>query len=205
MLRRVLPGVALLTALAFQAPSVPGQEEKAGKAEMVANPFYTHWAGFKVGSTATQREKVKYHEGDPEGKFHPGGVVKRDVFYKLLEVTPEKVVVQTVVVDYELLSVIQSAPTRIAYPAKIKKADLEAAKESLGAKPGKGEVKVGGKTYKCKVMEWTTKSGEETTAHKVWYTADVPGGIVKRTNVTRRDDKVISEGSIALRNYKAAQ
>src|SRR5262249_55062514 len=142
MLRRFLPALAALTCLALATAW------GADPDELVANPRYKGWADFKPGATVTHKEKTRFPVGSPQGKYYPEGVDERDITYKLVSVSPDKVVVETVVLDYELLSQVQAAPTRIIYPAKVKRAHVEGAREQLQVKEGKEDVEVLGKTYK---------------------------------------------------------
>src|SRR5262245_20053723 len=94
------------------------------KDEMVENPQYKFWSGFKPGATAVHVEKVTL--SGPDRKHAPDGVDVKEITYKLLESTPEKVVVQVVVLDHEFLGLIEAAPTKSIYPAKVKKSHLKA-------------------------------------------------------------------------------
>ena len=90
--------------------------------EMVANPRYKFWAHFKPGANSTYTETTKF--SGPEKAAVPGGVDKKTITYRLLSVSDDKVVVLTTVVEEDFLSTVESAPTRITYPAKVKKANL---------------------------------------------------------------------------------
>src|SRR5262245_12796500 len=127
--------LAAVTALLVCAlsPGLPGQDKKD---EMVDNPLYKGWASFKPGARATVIEKTKFSDSSVE---------EREVLYKLVEVTPRRVIVQTSVIERDLLSRIETSPSRIHYPAKVKKADLEAAQLESGVKKGKETIKVMGK------------------------------------------------------------
>jgi hypothetical protein len=116
------------------------------KDEMVENPAYIAWASFKPGASATVIEKTTYSENKsaiPDEKV---------VTYKLLSVSPDKVVVQAVVVEQELLGTVESAPTKHTYPAKLKKSYLAVAAPELHAKKGEETIKYKGKSVKCKTL-----------------------------------------------------
>jgi hypothetical protein len=187
MLRRFLPALAALTCLALATA-------RAGDAdELVANPRYKGWANFKPGATITHKEKTVFPAGSPQGKYYPEGYEERDITYKLLSVTPEKAVVETVVLDYELLSQVQAAPTHIIYPAKVKREHVEGGKEHLKVKEGKEDLEILGKTYKCEWYETTRMTPDgETVTRKRWITPEFPGGIVKEVTVTKKGDQVIA-------------
>ena len=198
MLRRFLPALAALTCLALTTA-------RAGDADdLVTNPRYKGWAEFKPGATLTHKEKTRFPAGSPQGKYYPEGVDERDVTYKLVSVSPDKVVVETVVLDYELLSQIEAAPTRIIYPAKVKRTNVEGARERLKVKEGKEDVEALGKTYKCEWYETTrTTADGEVVTRKRWIAAEVPGGIVKEVTVTKKGDQVIAETTTTVLKMKA--
>ena len=200
MLRRSLPALAALTGLALATA-------RAGDADdLVANPRYKGWAEFKPGATLTHKEKTRFPAGSPQGKYYPEGVDERDVTYKLVSVSPDKAVVETVVLDYGLLSQVEAAPTRIIYPAKVKRAYVEEAREHLNVKEGKEDLEVLGKTYKCEWYETTrTTADGEVVTRKRWIAAEVPGGIVKEVTVTKKGDQVIAETTTTVTEMKAGR
>ena len=198
MLRRFLPAVAALGCLALATA------RGADTDDLVTNPRYKGWANFKPGATVTHKEKTRFPAGSPQGKYYPEGVDERDVTYKLVSVSPEKIVVETVVLDYELLSRVEAAPTRIIYPAKVKRAYVEEAHEQLKVKEGKEDVEVLGKTYKCEWYETTrTTADGEVVTRKRWIAAEVPGGILKEVTVTKKGDQVIAETTTTVLQMKA--
>ena len=200
MLRKFLPALAALTCLALATA------RGADADEMVTNPRYKGWAEFKPGATLTHKEKTRFPAGSPQGKYYPEGVDERDVTYKLVSVSPDKVVVETVVLDYELLSQVEAAPTRIIYPAKVKRANVEGARERLKVKEGKEDVEVLGKTHKCEWYETTrTTADGEVVTRKRWIAAQVPGGIVKEVTVTKKGDQVVAETTTSVLEMKAGE
>ena len=200
MLRKFLPALAALTCLALATA------RGADADEMVTNPRYKGWADFKPGATVTHKEKTRFPAGSPAGKYYPAGVDERDVTYKLVSVSPDKVVVETVVLDYELLSQVEAAPTRIIYPAKVKRAYVEEAHERLKVKEGKEDVEALGKTYKCEWYETTrTTSDGEVVTRKRWIAAEVPGGILKEVTVTKKGDQVIAETTTTALEMKSGK
>ena len=199
MLRRFLPALAALTCLALATA-------RAGDAdEMVTNPRYKGWADFKPGATVIHKESTRFPAGSPEGKYYPRGVDEREITYKLVSLTPEKAVVETVVLDYELLSQVEAAPTRIIYPAKVKRTYVEGAREQLQVQEGKEDLEVLGKTYKCEWYETTrTTADGEVVTRKRWIAAEVPGGIIKEVTVTKKGDRVIAETTTTVLQTKAS-
>jgi hypothetical protein len=192
-----------LALLAVIACLVIGPVVAQEKGEMVTNPHYHGWKDFKKGTTATMEEKTVYH--DESEKFVPGGVDFKTVHYKLLEVTPEKAVVETRVIDHDFLSSIESAKTKITYPAKVDKAAFEAVVHDVGAKLTDAEVEVLGKKVMAKVFTGTHKIGPEETMKKITFSKDVPGGIVERVTTVKRDGKVVTETTVKIKEFKAAE
>jgi hypothetical protein len=178
-----------------------------GGGETADNPLYKHWASFKKGTTVVHTEKTTF--GDDASDDLPGGVEEKIVKYKLVSVSPKQVVVESSVIEREFLSTSESPPTKITYPAKVNKAHLEAALLEAGAKHGEETLKVKAgkeeKEIKCRTIAGTRKKKGEEVKQKVWLSAGVPGGVVKRTRATMRDGKLVAETTTLLRAYKAAE
>jgi hypothetical protein len=178
-----------------------------GSEETTDNPHYKHWASFKKGTTVVLTEKTTF--GDDATDDLPGGVDEKIIRYKLVSVSPKRVVVEAVVLDREFLSSTELAPTKISYPAKVNRAHLKAVLLATGAKPGEEtlKVKVGNeeKEIKCKTIAGTRKKKNEEVKQKFWLSATVPGGIVKRTRATMRDGKLVAETTTLLRAYRVAE
>jgi hypothetical protein len=170
--------------------------------EMVANPMYKFWAGFKPGSTVTSLEKTIL--SGPDKNTVPDGIDEKTVTYKLLSVKPDAVVVQTEVSERNFLGTTDSAPTKKTFPPKIKRAHLRAAMHDVDAKPGEDTLELLGKKLECKTLSGTEKKEGEEIDHKVWISDQVPGGIVKHTRVTKQDGKLIADTTIVVKSYKVA-
>jgi hypothetical protein len=168
------------------------------KDAMVDNPLYVGWAGFKPGATATVVEKTTY-SGDenpvPDEKV---------VTYTLLSVAPDKVVVQAVVVERELLGTVESAPTRHTYPAKLKKSYLAVAAPDLNAEKGEETITWKGKPIPCRTLYGSYKKEGEAVEFKAWINDRVPGGVVKRTRTTKQKDETITT-TVTLESYSAGK
>jgi hypothetical protein len=171
---------------------------EADKDEMVDNPLYGAWAGHKPGATATVVEKTSY-TGDqnpiPDEKV---------VTYKLLSVSADKVVVQAVVVERELLGTVESAPTKHTYPARLKKSYLAVAAPDLNAKKGEETITWKGEQVKCQTLYGSYKKEGETVEFKAWINPRVPGGVVKRTRTTKQKDETITT-TVTLQSYAAGK
>jgi hypothetical protein len=189
MLRCVLAAVAILMVCALS----PGfADDKDGQTD---NPLYKGWANFKPGSKVVIKEKTEFGDGTVEEKT---------VEYRLVTVTAKRATVQTSVVEKALLRIIETAPTRIIYPAKVKAADLKAALEQLDAKRSKETIKVLGKDLECEKFEGTHKTKDEQVAIATWRNSTVPGGIVKRVRTTKAaNGKLIATTTTTLESYRS--
>jgi hypothetical protein len=168
--------------------------------EMVENPKFKLWASFKPGAHSTYTEATKYH--GPEKASVPGGVERKTISYRLLSASKDKVVVLTTVVEEDFLSTVESAPTRITYPAKVKKANVQAFLQEWNAKEGKDEtIKVGGKDITCKVRAGSQKVEGGMVEAKFCYSDAVPGGVVLHTRTTREGNAIVAETTTTLVSF----
>jgi hypothetical protein len=174
---------------------------RAADDEMVENPKYKMWAKFKPGATAVHVER-NVLKGEEKADY-PGGVDEKTITYTLLSGSDERVVVRCVVVENDHLGTIEHPPTKITYPAKIKKSNLATVLEEFGAKikDEKETVKAAGKNLKCMVVEGKVKKGDDAFEYKFCFSDDVPGGLVKRSRTARRGDKVTAETTITLKSF----
>jgi len=128
------------------------------------NPQYEYWASCKPGSWVKHRM-----EFDNQGKK-----MEYESITRLLEVTPEKVVVET-------LRRMKTGDKSIDSPPQ--KSEIKA-KE---IPPGKTitekdeEITLSGKTLKCRYYEVETESADKKTKTlvKSWMTKEIPGGAGK--------------------------
>jgi hypothetical protein len=144
--------------------------------------------------------------GGQEAKQLFGGTDEKTIDYKLIEVTPQRVVVESVVTEEEFLGQVQSAPTRHLYPKQILKSHLDRLLQETGATKGEETIKVAGKDLKCRTLMGTIKQpdGEETT-YKIWLSDDVPGNMVKQVRTTKNKGELVAETTTTLESYKKAQ
>jgi hypothetical protein len=171
--------------------------------DLVDNPRFKFWASFKPGATSTYTQTTTFH--GPEKASVPGGVERKTITYRLLSVGKDKAVVLTTVVEEDFLSTVESAPTRITYPAKVKKANLQAFFREWDAKVGKDEtIKVGGKDIKCKVRAGSHRVEGGTVEARICYSDAVPGGVVTHTRTTRDGDTVVADTTTTLVSFAAA-
>lgn len=128
------------------------------------NPRYEHWADCKVGSWVKVRMVLKTGQMD----------ITTEVVTTLLEVTPEKVVVES-------NSTSKFGDREMKLPVQKE----EVSKKPDPAKPMKPageseeEVTVAGKKLKCKVYDFEMEQGGQTSKGKSWVTKAIPGGVAK--------------------------
>lgn len=199
MIRRALSLVVIASVIAVGFGSAVAQE----KAATVDNPYYAGWKDFKEKTTATHEEKTVYH-GDAAKDVPADGDVKI-VTYALSKVNPDNVVVTTTVVDYDFLSTIESAKTKITYPAKVNKANFEALLHKADAKLTDAKVTVMGKEVAAKVVTTSTKSGNEETDRKFTFSFAIPGGLIEKTTKVKVGGKLVAETTVTLKSYKVAE
>jgi hypothetical protein len=195
MLRKFLALLALGSLFGL----LPLSEAADGdKDEMVDNPMYVAWAGFKPGATSTVVEKTTYSDDQnpvPDEKV---------VTYTLVSVSADQVVVRAVVVEQELLGTVESAPTRHTYPAKLKKSYLAVAAPELTAQKGEDTITFKGESIKCQTLSGSYKKEGETVEFKAWINDRIPGGVVKRTRTTKQKDETITT-TVTLQSYAVAK
>jgi hypothetical protein len=168
--------------------------------DMVENPRYKFWAKHKPGASSTYTQITKFQ--GPEKANLPGGADTKTITYKLISVNKDKAVVLTTVVEDDFLQTVESAPTKVTYPAKVKKADLHVFMREWEAKDTKEEMhKVGGKDIDCKVKSGAHKIEGGTVEAKIAYSPMVPGGVVMHTRTTKEGDKTVAETTTTLRKY----
>jgi hypothetical protein len=146
---------------------------RAADEEMVDNPQYKSWARHKVGSSVTH-----------EMTSSVGGQnFKSTITNKLAELTPEKAVLE-VATKLDIAGVPPQPAQKIEVAAKVKKSEAAAGQMPPGVKgevkdKGTEKVSVGGKSYTCKVQEFTGESQGVKMKGKTWSSDEVPGTLVK--------------------------
>jgi hypothetical protein len=166
--------------------------------ELADNPYYKYWSKSKVGAVVELKETTKTAaKGDI-----PADEEVKQISHKLLEVTADKAVVETVVTEGEIFGLVQSAPTKHIYPAKMSKEVLEDLLREYGAKATEATIKVGDKEYKTRLLAGTMKKGDDETDVKIWLSDEVPGGIVKRVRTTKHKGELVAETTIEVLSYK---
>ncbi|NLI78489.1 MAG: hypothetical protein GX442_18875 [Candidatus Riflebacteria bacterium] len=162
-MKKLSPVLLVLVVVLLSAPAGFAQEK-------VDNPVYQNWAKFKPGTM------VKYAQTSEM----MGNKTQSEVAYTLLEVTPEKVVIEmggsTVIMGNQT----EMPKTRIEYPAKADAADPNV-KSAINAKTSQSEeeIEVAGGKIRCKVFETTVEQQGSQIKSRFWSSDDVPGTLVK--------------------------
>jgi hypothetical protein len=172
---RVVASFALSFALAAlavaQDPKKDDKTDQAAKAaKMVENPLYQSWAKQKPGTSITLK-----------GMSEVGGQKSESTMTtKLVEATPDKVVVEFTTTAKVMGKDFSQPPTKLEFPKTITESQLAEQSNPKG-KVGEGtaDVKVGDKTYKTKwyKIELDQMGSKVTTT--VWTSQEVPGTLVK--------------------------
>lgn len=149
------------------------------------NPEYTGWAKCKPGASVTIK-------GNTEAM---GQKTAQTMVTKLVEITPEKAVVETTmtmeVMGQKMAQPAQKrdVPAEIQAPKegqpKIDPAMVEKAKAAAkDAKKGTDTVTVAGKTLECTTVEMDNEQNGIKAHTKIWNSDQIPGGMVKMTSKT---------------------
>jgi hypothetical protein len=134
--------------------------ESAALAEKIDNPIYGHWSSFKPGSVLkTTTDSVA-----------AGQETTIDIVSTLLEVTPEKLVVEMKTDAHAGDAKLKQRVRKQDVPAKI---DPPAGANAI--KHSTETITVAGKAYPCQVSEET----RDTLTIKTWTNDQIPGGVVK--------------------------
>jgi hypothetical protein len=178
---------------------------RAQAQESRPNPPYKNWSAFGVGASSTLKSVLVDHSGDDPNTIdttaRPEGAQEQLSTYKMIQKSPEKIVIEQTDTDIEAGSEIEHSPAKITYPATISTPKPSNANVS-GVKEGTEDLEVGGKTIKCQWVESTIKIGDETSANKLWWSDSVPGGTVKQVTTKTQGDKLFFVRTTTLINFK---
>ena len=149
------------------------------------NPEYTSWSKCKPGATVTLK-------GGTEAM---GQKTSQTIVNKLVELTPEKAVVETTV-NVEVMGQSHAAPAHkreikaeIQTPTgdapKVDPAMMEKMKAvAKDAKKGEDTITVAGKELKCQTVEMDNEQNGMKVHTKSWTSAELPGGMAKMESTT---------------------
>jgi hypothetical protein len=163
----------LLVAILAVCLLTPVSRAAAADEELVDNPAYKSWSEHKVGSAVT------YQSNTVIG----AQTIKTEISQKLVELTPAKAVVEvSVKIDIPGAQAPPAQKTELA--AKVKKSEATVGKLPEGMKgemkeKGTEKIDVGGKSYTCKVVEFSGEQNGVKTQGKSWTSDQIPGTLVK--------------------------
>ncbi|MBL8990861.1 MAG: hypothetical protein JNJ48_04695 [Phycisphaerae bacterium] len=156
-------------------------------ADKIDNPEYKQWSAYKAGTSVTMKT-------DSEAA---GNKSSMSMTTKLVEVTGDKVVLETVMtIDAGGQKMDMPAQKRDV-PAKIEKpAETKTDEKAPKPKTGEEEIEVAGKKYKAKWTETTTEQNGMKSIAKVWTSDEVPGTVLKMESKTTGAMEATSKGVV---------
>ena len=123
--------------------------------DKAANPQYEYWSSCKPGSWVKNRMNME----------NAGQKFELESTTKLVEVTPEKLLIETVMKN--------------AQPRKTEIYATEAPKGKTIVEKDE-ELTVGGKTLQCRYFEMESEGADKKKVLvKAWMSKEIPGGIAK--------------------------
>ena len=173
------------TVAALLGLSLVGAQVARAAEEQVENPAYKSWKAQKPGTTVTLENSTAV----------AGQTFKTEITQKLLELTPEAATVERTM-KINIPGAPARPPQKETIPAKVDKSKATPGQLPPGAKgeikdKGTEKVTVAGKSYTCKVHEFSGESNGIKTTGKMWTSEEIPGGLAKlESNVAGSDVKM---------------
>jgi hypothetical protein len=145
-------------------------------AEKIPNPAYEQWSKFKPGAFATYENET----------VAMGNTTKMEITMKLVELTPEKAVIETSTKMHMGGQVMEMPGQKSDIPAMMEKVEMPAGQELPAGETTEGTatIEAAGKSFNCKTVTTVMTMGETKTRSEVWTSDEVPGGLVKLTATT---------------------
>ncbi|HYF00944.1 MAG TPA: hypothetical protein VEJ18_18625 [Planctomycetota bacterium] len=127
-------------------------------AQEAENPDYRAWSAFKPGSWVKLRIR--------------GEASEKEVTVRLVQVTPEQVVVERTTRSRLGTRTVAEAPYLESIPAR---------KPRIGSvlREVEEELEAGGRRLRTRMLELEQREGEKVRRVKIWASPEVPGGAVK--------------------------
>lgn len=163
----------------------------AARAQESENPAYKSWAAHKPGTMVKHKSVT-----DAAGQKMEGEMV-----WTLLEVTPEKAVIEMKTTMTVMGNKMEQPATKQEIPAKLATGQSgnpadEMKKQGAEVKESEETVTVNGKEIKAKVYDVKMKQGEMDVTSKMWISNDVPGMLVR--NETKTSGQMASDTKMEL-------
>lgn len=172
--KQIIRFIALSFALLLAAaPAIRGADE-AKAVEKVDNEAYQSWAKHKPGTLTTGSMKMST----------AGQEFTTEMTSKLVEVTPEKAVIEVTSKMNVPGVTVPPQTQKQEIPAKVAKENAALGSLPEGAKgetkdAGTEKVEIDGKSYECKIVEFTSEANGVKVTGKTWASAEIPGGVAK--------------------------
>ena len=161
--------------------------------ELVTNPAFAHWAGFKRGTTVTQKQTIT---------LTGGRTIEHAITVRLVEKSKDTVVIETIQTP-SMNAMVSQTKTYTTFPARVVLERAHTPRSSMESfTEGEEEVAVGRQKFTAHWVQAVTKSGEDVATRKVWSAREVPGGTVKETIVRKRGDEVLSDSLLEVVRIK---
>jgi hypothetical protein len=141
---------------------------RAVGAELIDNPQYKAWANYKIGTRLFLRQAIT----------EQGKQTRSEITQELIEITPEKVVIEIgKVAD---LGKHEGKP-RKEIPAKIEKGRENLPHDFTGTSTAAGQESpaIAGRRRNCTIYEFAGENERGKFTGKLWATDEIPGGIAK--------------------------
>ncbi|MFZ2957363.1 MAG: hypothetical protein WA705_10775 [Candidatus Ozemobacteraceae bacterium] len=162
-------------------------------ADMVDNPTYQNWAKYKAGTFVKYKQNAEVM----------GNKTESEIVTTLLEVTPEKVVVETSGTMLVAGNKMDMPKTKMDFAAKMEKVATDPAKTpKIDSKQGEEEITVPAGKIKCKSISAMVKQGESEIQTKTWTSDDVPGSLVKSETSMEKPVKSVTLMELVEKNIK---
>lgn len=138
--------------------------------ETVDSLMYQSWRSHKPGTKVVVKNETSAQTM----------TLVQQVTYTLLEITPQKAVVELTVVT-NMGGINNEAKARQDILARIDSTEqyLPSNLKGSAKQVGTETIDVGGKKVSCKVFEFTGQGPQGSATGKTWQTLDIPGGSAK--------------------------
>lgn len=170
-------------------PGKPETKTEAPKTEKKADAVHP-WAKFNVGSNSKLKTSVTTTVA---GKPMSTSTTMKQT---LLEKTADKAIVE---IETSVMGTSTKTKTEIPLATTGNPA-LGNVTNPANLKEGSEDVTVGGKTLKCKWVEFESSQNGSTVSSKVWTSEDVPGMVVK--SVTKVTGSVATDTTTELVEFE---
>ena len=192
-MRDVLALVTVLIGSLAVSVALVGAQAVPQPHELVTNPAFAHWSGFKRGTTVTQKQTITLADGRK---------IEHDITVRLVEKSKDKVVIETIQTP-SMNGMVSLIRTYTTFPARVLMERIHTPRSTLDSfAEGEEDVAVRGKKVTAHWVEAVTKNGDEVATRKVWSAREVPGGTVKETMVRKKGDQVLSDSLLEVVQIK---